>query len=294
LKTGKSFSGTSEKKGIGNNFFKDDVKMTHNFAAGAPFYVQTTHQEDFEAGNPPWRTEWNEPFHHFYDWDEVSIYMDPRYGRLDREATLFFLKSMVERKTNEDSVWTEKNGYMHGRYVEYWLDNNGSPVDIRTEFQLHLPPEHFRIKKTEQWYKNGFKDGLEQTWYSNGKPLRQLTWKNRNLDGLETQWHSNGQKWIERTWKDGELDGLERIWHINGRKAVEQTWKNGNLDGLETQWHSNGQKWIERTWKEGHMDGLETQWWDNGRIKTERTWKDGILDGLERTWYENVFGANVV
>jgi len=233
--------------------------MTYNFAAGAPFYVQTNHQEDFEAGNPPWRTDWNEPLHHFYDWDEVSIYME----KFDLNVTLFFLKSMVERKTNEDSVWTEKNGYMHGRYVEYWLDNNGSPMDTRTEFQQHLPSEPFRIKKTERWYKNGFQDGLEQTWYSNGKPLRQLTWKNDLKDGLERTWYVNGQKWIERTWKEG------------------------NIDGLETRWHLNGQKWIERTWKEGHMDGLETQWWDNGRIKTERTWKDGILDGLERTWYEN-------
>jgi len=191
--------------------------MTYNFAAGAPFYVQTNHQEDFEAGNPPWRTDWNEPLHHFYDWDEVSIYME----KFDLNVTLFFLKSMVERKTNEDSVWTEKNGYMHGRYVEYWLDNNGSPVDIRTEFQQHLPSEHFRIKKTEQWYKNGFKDGLEQTWYSNGKPLRQLTWKNDLKDGLERTWYVNGQKWIERTWKEGNIDGLETRWHLNGQKWME-------------------------------------------------------------------------
>jgi len=42
-----------------------------------------------------------------------------------------------------------------------------------------------------------------QDWYSNGKKLRDCTYKDGELDGRCQLWYDNGQKWQDCTFKDG-------------------------------------------------------------------------------------------
>ena len=116
---------------------------------------------------------------------------------------------------------------------------------------------------------------IKVRYWPNGRKRSETYYKNGKKEGLETWWHENGQKHLEGYRKNNELEGLATMWHDNGHKGREGHYKNGERSGLYTEWYKNGQKEVESHYKEGKQDGLRTVWDVNGNKTLEIEYKDG-------------------
>ncbi len=129
--------------------------------------------------------------------------------------------------------------------------------------------------------------GPYKSWYDNGQPRIEYTYKDGRKNGLYKEWHENGQLQIEFTYKDGAKEGQYKIWHENGQLWNECTYKDGKLDGPYKKWYTNGQLWEGCSFKDDKQDGSSKEWYADGRLSEECTYKDGKLDGLYKSWNEN-------
>jgi len=90
-------------------------------------------------------------------------------------------------KSNElESISNYKNGKLHGKYVEYYLDG-----------RIHI----------EGQYENGLKVGMWNEYLLNKTPIRQSQYKNGLLDGTSVMRFLNGEHHILFNYKDGKKDG---------------------------------------------------------------------------------------
>ncbi len=67
-------------------------------------------------------------------------------------------------------------------------------------------------------YKEGKKDGLEESFYRNGRLHFRINYKNGQEDGLAEYFHTNGQLKSRATYKDGKEEGLSEHFDKSGQK----------------------------------------------------------------------------
>lgn len=121
----------------------------------------------------------------------------------------------------------------------------------------YWPPSKYgeKLKKSEENFKNGKKEGLS-VW-----------------------WHVNGNKQIECTYKDGNLNGLFNRWYYNGNPERTDNYINGVLDGASKTFYEEGGIESEMNYKNGILDGIYKLYWENGEIKTSSEYSNGLYSG---------------
>ena len=82
--------------------------------------------------------------------------------------------------------------------------------------------------------------GKVYSLYENGQKYSEENYKDGKENGLQEGWHENGRKWSEENWKDGVEDGLHVDWHENGQKRQETNYKDGERIS-EKWWNSKGE-----------------------------------------------------
>jgi antitoxin component YwqK of YwqJK toxin-antitoxin module len=67
-------------------------------------------------------------------------------------------------------------------------------------------------------YKSGKKDGLEESFYRNGRLHFRVNYKDGKEDGLTEYFHTNGQLKSRASYKDGKEEGLTERFDKSGQK----------------------------------------------------------------------------
>lgn len=67
-------------------------------------------------------------------------------------------------------------------------------------------------------YKDGKKDGLEESFYRNGRLHFRVNYKDGQEDGLTEYFHTNGKLKSRATYKDGKEEGLSERFDKSGQK----------------------------------------------------------------------------
>jgi hypothetical protein len=79
-------------------------------------------------------------------------------------------------------------------------------------------------------YKDGKKDGPDETYHINGKLYKKCTFnKNGQYDGLYEVYHENGQLKVKCTYKDGEYDGPYEEYDEDGQLKGKGVYRMGKL-----------------------------------------------------------------
>ncbi len=166
------------------------------------------------------------------------------------------------------------------RYVSEGIDCTGNTAYVILKddksYQLIFPFETKEFcgilksnkddKRSTTIYKDGYKNGLRQIYYENGKLLLQADFVNDLLDGQFVGWYENGQKAIETFYKN-DLESGQRIeWYKNGAPKSVSHYKKGKKDGEFITWYDKGSMS-----KEG--------WKQNNSPKTISSYKDDIDQG---------------
>ena len=68
-------------------------------------------------------------------------------------------------------------------------------------------------------YKNGLKDGLEESFYRNGRLHYRVNYKNGQQDGLSEYFHTNGQLSSRVSYKNGQVEGSGEYFDKSGEKT---------------------------------------------------------------------------
>ncbi|HTN52038.1 MAG TPA: hypothetical protein VML50_06515 [Anaeromyxobacter sp.] len=139
---------------------------------------------------------------------------------------------------------------------------------------LTCPPGHERrgAAPTDgyaQWcegvdpYGNGWRDGPARTWYDDGAP------------------------WIEETWREGERDGPFLELHRNGKKAREGAFVHGRKAGRWRTWYESGELEEDSWFVGGVRQGEFASYFPNGRRRTLGRHCGGAQCGRWRTFSED-------
>jgi hypothetical protein len=87
--------------------------------------------------------------------------------------------------------------------------------------------------KSEEFYKNGLKNGVYKEYYENGTLKELAFFKDNKQDSVTKMYYISGIVQIERSFKDGKLNGLCKTYYPNGSLKSIATFDNGIENGHE-------------------------------------------------------------
>ena len=190
-----------------------------------------------------------------------------------------FSGQIIEEGSEESKLITiDENGFV---YFKNQLFNGTKRVYYPdSEISNQDKTDESRVLEYEISYKEGIKEGLWKSWYTNGQLNVETNFKDGRHDGLYRSWHYNGQLSQKTNYINGEEDGLHQEWYENGKLNTQGINKRGIKDGLWRIWYKNGQLMEEANYKENYPDGLNRSWYENGILASESNFKNHYLIGL--------------
>jgi antitoxin component YwqK of YwqJK toxin-antitoxin module len=84
----------------------------------------------------------------------------------------------------------------------------------------------------ERFYKNGAKDGVQISFWENGKKRFEFIAKQDAYEGKMFEWDENGMLSHEGNFKNGQEEGIQKMWYANGKIRSNYVIKNGRRYGL--------------------------------------------------------------
>jgi hypothetical protein len=105
-------------------------------------------------------------------------------------------------------------------------------------------------------------------------------------EGPSRTYYDDGGPWIETTWRAGLRHGPFVEWHRNREKAREGAFTDGRRSGRWTTWWDSGRVEEEAEWKDGVPHGRFASFWPSGKPRTVGRHCGGAQCGTWRTWDE--------
>ncbi len=118
--------------------------------------------------------------------------------------------------------------------------------------------------------KDTLKQGIWKEFWSNGDLKSEVFYKNNKKQGLEINWFDDPDCLeLEAYYKDGLLDGPSIYYSKKCKKEVYENYKNGLKEGLELEYYPNGRVKAEGKFRKGNLDGYYKMYDKNGLFSFE-------------------------
>lgn len=135
----------------------------------------------------------------------------------------------------------------------------------------------------------GLKDGLWETYHTNGKLDSKIGYKNGDYEGIYQTFHINGKIQYDGQTKNGEFDGLWKQYYITGQLKNIGEYNDGKSIGI-WKWYYPFNDQLETivNYVDGKADGLAIDFHMNGNI-----WKKHIYDMAKKIAFivYNMYGT---
>lgn len=127
--------------------------------------------------------------------------------------------------------------------------------------------------------KDSLKQGMWREFWPNGDIRSETYYKNSKKNGLEIIWY-NTPDCVEQEayYKDDVLDGTLIHYSRKCRKDFVETYKRGTKEGPEIEYYSNGIKKAEGNYKKGMLDGYYKVYDRKGKFSFESRSTDSETD----------------
>jgi len=93
------------------------------------------------------------------------------------------------------------------------------------------------------------KNGLENSWYENGKKKNEGEYQNGKKVGVWISCYDNGVIGQKGTYQNGQKSGLWVKNYRNGNKESEGHYQNNLREGAWKKWYENGELWADFEYK---------------------------------------------
>ncbi len=162
-------------------------------------------------------------------------------------------------------------------------------------------------------YKEGVKNGLFTTYYSDGTVKEEKPITDGKVDGMVKSYYTDGSLEKEKGYKNGKEHGPERYLEYGSDKPrIDRNWFEGVPDGrqyaeissnaggytevayfdkgtptgefLQT-WAESGDVKVRGSYKDGGKDGVWVAIRRDGKMESEVTWANGKRNGPSKTFF---------
>ena len=137
--------------------------------------------------------------------------------------------------------------------------------------------------------KNGKLEGVKHAYFENGQIKSEYPYVNDKFHGTIKSWYEDGQLLLEQEKVNGKNHGTLKMWHENGQQSAVAHFKDGEGHGSGKIWYECGQLKIEEEEINDELHGLKRVWHQNGQLEEQSNWNHGfeVFDGTAKAWYEN-------
>jgi antitoxin component YwqK of YwqJK toxin-antitoxin module len=187
------------------------------------------------------------------------------------------------------SLYRYREGRRDGPYQTF--DSAGLPLS-RGQYEAGLL-EGIQIinqesgARTEAPYRRGKREGVERTWFDNGRLAVESPWVDGVQEGSVVFYFEDGSLQASIPFYRGRIEGVQKAWHANGRLQAEETFRNGLKNGPSRFWRDDGGLDMELNYFDDKMDGTQTWFHPNGGKAREINLLQGIPQGSWKEWDEN-------
>ncbi len=209
-----------------------------------------------------------------------------------------------------NSIFTYKNGMIHGDFVGYDFYGNlraeGTYVnnDQQGPFKTYYPDGTLKF---EENYTSGNLDGDYKIYYENGQLEDSYSYINGRLEGISLEYSEKGVKIGEATYVNNEAHGprkffgkekgtLQLIRFYDQGKLIGYSYldKEGkelpmiplpNGTGKVTSYYPNGKIAREMIYEKGEIQGEYTAYYENGNLERKHTNVDDDYHGIAYTYF---------
>ena len=145
---------------------------------------------------------------------------------------------------------------------KYGYADQDKIIFIITREYVKRPPELKRIPTTKKMYTRAhlwyFQEDTPYSgpfidYYLNGKKEEEGNFKNGKVDGLNKTYFPDGKVAFYSTYVDGIENGDSKEYFINGQVRQEGVFKNGKEDGLWKEWYSTGKLKRQTQFNDGEI-----------------------------------------
>ena len=104
-----------------------------------------------------------------------------------------------------------------------------NPLNPYPLINSSTPPNPHIFLLSELNWRDGFQDGEEISYYTNGKVRYIIPWVKGKEYGIMKGYHPNGQIHYSIPLNDGKEDGIEESWNEDGSLIYTKHWKDGKI-----------------------------------------------------------------
>lgn len=131
------------------------------------------------------------------------------------------------------------------------------------------------------------KNGLEVTFFSNGKPYIESAYRCNLKNGREIIYYKNGLIYAKKNYKNGLLHGETNFYTNNGNLKFTMQFHNNMLNGEVISYFENSSPFIVCNFKNNIIYGEYKVYFINGNLKTSYNIKNGVIDGIVKSYHNN-------
>jgi len=107
-------------------------------------------------------------------------------------------------------------------------------------------------------------DGMQRTYWANGKLKSECRYVDGKLDGLYKTWYENGQVFQDGQYANGMMDGSWLVFYPDGSLAARAQYDKGK--GKQTGYNEEGCIIFEASYLDNVKHGTETRYAPDGRV----------------------------
>ena len=137
--------------------------------------------------------------------------------------------------------------YANGRIMA-----EGTFIDEKKDSLWKFYGEYDGALVSEEYYRNGKKDGKSISYYAGDGKAEQTTWVEGVRNGPWETYYTDGKLKLKCNFKEDRKDGPIKAWHMSGKIWLTGQYVNGEPDGTWTYITEDGQ--VEK--KEYYQKGL--------------------------------------
>lgn len=107
-------------------------------------------------------------------------------------------------------------------------------------------------------------DGMQRTYWDNGKLKSECRYVDGKLDGLYKTWYENGQVFQDGQYANGMMDGSWLIFYPDGQLAAKAQYEKGT--GKQTCYNADGCIIMEVSYVDNQKHGQEIHYATDGTV----------------------------
>ena len=125
--------------------------------------------------------------------------------------------------------------------------------------------------------------GFIRETYGNGHLKSVGSYYRGKQHGITRTYYADGTPRDERTYKDNISYGRHFGFWENGHRKFDFVYYNDKREGLQKQWYETGEPYAFLTFTDDQEAGMQQAWRQNGKLYINYEVKDGIRYGLQKS-----------